>query len=65
MPECQVYGCINKAEEGASKRGKIFQITNGTKFHAKCELPIKLLHTRPYIGTVIHWNRSQCGSTYF
>ena len=49
MPECQVCGCINNAEEGASKRDKIFQITNGTKFHAKCELPIKLLHTRPYI----------------
>ena len=49
MPECQVYGCINKAEEGASKREKTFQITNGTKFHAKCELPIKSLHTRPYI----------------
>ena len=57
MPECQVCGCINNAEEGASKREKIFQITNGTKFHAKCELPI--------YWTVIHWNRSQCGSTYF
>ena len=49
MPECQVYECINNAEEGASKREKISQITNGTKFHAKCELPIKLLHTRLYI----------------
>ena len=65
MPEWQVYGCLNKDEEGASKREKIFHITNGTKFRADCELPIKMLHTRPYIETVIHWNRSQCGSTYF
>ena len=34
MPECQVYGCINKAEEGTSKgkRSSQFQITNGTEF---------------------------------
>ena len=38
----------NKAEEGASKGEKIFQITNAMKFHAKRKLLIKWLHT---IGT--------------
>ena len=53
MPECQVhvYGCINKAGEGASNGKKIFQIKNATKFPAKRELPIKWFHT---IGTVIN-----------
>ena len=58
MPECQLlYGCINKAGEGASKGEKIFQITNAMKFHAKRELPVKWLHT---IGT-----GHKCGSTFF
>ena len=41
MPECQVYGCINKAEEGASKREKIFQITQMARHsmrNASCSL---------------------------
>ena len=32
MPECQVYGCINKAEEGTSKGQKIFPVQNN-KWH--------------------------------
>ena len=28
MSECQVYGCINKAEEGTSKGKKIFEVPN-------------------------------------
>ena len=51
MPECRLCGSINNAEEGASKREKIFQITNGTKFHAKCELPLNCFTLGP-----IYWN---------
>ena len=32
MPECQVYGCINKSEEGTSKGKKIFEVPNN-KWH--------------------------------
>ena len=60
MPECQLlYGCINKAGEGASKGEKIFQITNAMKFHAKRELPVKWLHT---IGTGHKCGQKGCGT---
>ena len=48
MPECQAYGCLNKAGEGAGKGKRFFQIQNATKFPAKCDLAIKWLHN---IGT--------------
>ena len=48
MHECQAYGCLNKAGEGAGKGEKVFQIPNATKFPAKRDLAIKWLHN---IGT--------------
>ena len=66
MPECQVYGCINKAEEGASKREHIFQILYNTLFSreeifAKSQFEIfsredifaNILFTRKYLPAKI------------
>ena len=48
MPECQAYGCLNKAGEGARKVKRFFQIPNATKYPAKRDLAIKWLYN---IGT--------------
>ena len=48
MPECQTYGCLNKAGEGAGKGKRFFQKPNATKFPAKHDPAIKWLHN---IGT--------------
>ena len=34
MPECQAYGCVNKAGEGVSEGKRFFPIPNSMKFHA-------------------------------
>ena len=34
MPECQAYGCVNKAGEGLSEGKRFFQILNAMKLPA-------------------------------
>ena len=48
MPECQAYGCTNKAGEGEGKGKSFFQIPNAAKQPGKRELAMKWLHN---IGT--------------
>ena len=48
MPECQGYGCTNKAGEGVAKGKRFFQIPNAAKDAGKRELAMRWLHN---IGT--------------